>query len=64
MCTTPFQLVCGLNPILPIEFSLFTPKVAKALEWTIHELSNGVQELENLDETRFLSTTSMNVEKL
>lgn len=47
MGTTPFQLVYGLNAILPIEFILPTLKVAKELEWIGHELLERVEELES-----------------
>ena len=33
--TTPFNLVFGLNAILPIEFLLPTLRIAKQLEWTV-----------------------------
>ena len=48
--TTPFNMVFGLDAILPIEFLIPTLRVAKELEWTGHELSNRLTELEQLDE--------------
>ena len=39
MGATPFELVFGLNTILPIEFLVPTLRVAKELNWTGHELS-------------------------
>ena len=49
--TTPFNLVFGLDAILPIEFMIPTLRVAKELEWTVgHELSQRLTELEQLDE--------------
>ena len=44
--TTPFDLTYGLNAILPIEFLVPRLRVAKELEWTGHELSSRVDELE------------------
>ncbi|MCO5567206.1 hypothetical protein L7F22_020894 [Adiantum nelumboides] len=49
--TTPFNMVYGLDAILPMEFLIPTLRVAKSLEWTGHELSEGLDELEQLDET-------------
>ena len=48
--TTPFNLVFGLDAILPIEFLIPTLRVARELEWTGHELSKRLHELEELDE--------------
>ena len=48
--TTPFNLVFGLDAILPIEFLIPTLRVAKELEWTGHELSERLDDLEKLDE--------------
>ena len=50
--TTPFQLVYGLNANFPIKFLIPTLRVSKELEWTGHELSKRVEELENNDEKR------------
>lgn len=36
--TTPFNMVFGLDAILPMEFLIPTLRVAKSLEWTGHEL--------------------------
>ena len=60
---TPFELVYGLNAILPIKFLVPTLSVAKNLEWTGHELSKRVEELERLDETRLLAIMGMYAEK-
>ncbi|MCO5607683.1 hypothetical protein L7F22_061881 [Adiantum nelumboides] len=49
---TPFNLVYGLDAILPIEFLLSTLRVARDLEWKGHELSEQLEDLENLDEQR------------
>lgn len=57
--TTPFELVYGLNAILPIDFLVPTLRVAKELEWTGHALSERVDELEKLDETRLLAIAGM-----
>ena len=48
--TTPFELVYGQNAILPIEFLVPMLRVATELEWTGHELSKRVTDLEKLDE--------------
>ena len=50
--TTPYNLVYGLDAILPVEFLIPTLRVAKQLEWTGHELSARIDELDQLDETR------------
>ena len=50
IATTPFNLVYRLDAILPIEFLIPTLRVARELEWTGHELSNSLDELEKLDE--------------
>ncbi|MCO5614587.1 hypothetical protein L7F22_068870 [Adiantum nelumboides] len=50
--TTPYNMDFGLNAILPMEFLIPTLRVAKQLEWTGHELSERVDELEQLDELR------------
>ena len=50
--TTPFNMVYGLDAILPLEFLVPTLRVAKELEWTGHKLSDRLEELEKLDETR------------
>ena len=61
--TTPFELVYGLNAILPIDFLVPTLRVAKELEWTGHAFSERVDELEKLDETRLLAIVGMYAEK-
>ena len=47
---TPFEIVFGLNAILPIDFLIPTLRVAKSLDRTGHELSDRVEELEQLGE--------------
>ena len=49
--TTPFNMVFGLDAILPMEFLIPTLRVAKELKWTGHELSKRFDKLEKLDET-------------
>ena len=49
--TTPFNMVFGLDAILPMEFLIPTLCVAKELKWMGHELSERLDELEKLDET-------------
>ncbi|MCO5577035.1 hypothetical protein L7F22_030857 [Adiantum nelumboides] len=56
---TPFNLVYGLDAILPIEFLLPTLRVAMDLDWTKHELSKRLEDLEKLDEQR-LTTVAHN----
>ena len=48
--STPFNMVYGLDAILSMEFLLPTLRVAKELEWTGHELSDRLEDLEQLDE--------------
>ncbi|MCO5606926.1 hypothetical protein L7F22_061117 [Adiantum nelumboides] len=50
--TTPFNMVYGIQAILPLEFLIPTLQVAKELEWTGHESSEQLEVLEKLDETR------------
>ena len=57
--TTPFNMVYGLDAILPMEFLLPTLRVAQALEWTGHELSKQLEDLEKLDETRLWAVDGM-----
>ena len=47
--TTPFNMVYGLDAILPIEFLIPTLRVAKELEWMGHELSDRIEDIEKLD---------------
>ena len=61
--TTPFNLVFGLDAILPMEFLIPTLRVAKDLEWTGHELSHRIDELEQLDEFRLQSVAAMYAQK-
>lgn len=60
---TLFNLVVGLDAILPIEFFIPTLRVAQTLEWTKNELSNRINELEQLDVTRWRALVGMYVEK-
>ena len=60
---TPFKLVFELNAILPIEFLIPTLRVAQRLEWTGHELSDRVDQLEKLEEKRLLAIAGMYAEK-
>ncbi|MCO5549982.1 hypothetical protein L7F22_003459 [Adiantum nelumboides] len=57
--TTPFNLVFGLNAILPIEFLLPTLRIAKQLEWTRHEIFEWLNELERLGETRLKTVAAL-----
>ena len=40
----PYELVFGLNAILPIDFLIPTLRVAMSLGWTGHELSDRVED--------------------
>ena len=52
-------MVYGLDTILPLEFLVPTLRVAQEIEWTGHELSNRVGELEKFDETRLATIVGM-----
>ncbi|MCO5567278.1 hypothetical protein L7F22_020968 [Adiantum nelumboides] len=60
---TPFNLVYGLDAILPIEFLLLTLRVAKDLEWIGHELSERLEDLEKLDEQRLTAVAHIYAQK-
>ena len=49
--TTPFNMVFGLEAILPMEFLIPTLRVTKELNWMGHKLSEWLEDLEKLDET-------------
>lgn len=55
MGMTPFQLIYGLNAILPINFLGLALCVAKELECNGHRLSKRIAELKTLDETCLLA---------
>ncbi|WP_249873005.1 hypothetical protein, partial [Oceanobacillus saliphilus] len=58
--TTPYNMVFGLDIIMPMEFLIPTLRVAQTLEWTSHEfLSSRLDDLETLDETRLKAIASM-----
>ena len=61
--TTPYNMVFGLNAILPVEFLIPTLRIAKQLEWTGHELSSRIDDLEKLDELRLKAVASMYANK-
>lgn len=61
--TTSFNLVFGLDVILPIQFLIPTLRVAKELEWTGHELSHRLTELEQLDEFQLRAVAGMYAQK-
>ncbi|MCO5613331.1 hypothetical protein L7F22_067607 [Adiantum nelumboides] len=61
--TTPFNMVYGIQAILPLEFLIPTLRVAKELEWTGHELSEQLEVLEKLDETRLRAVPSIYAQK-
>ena len=56
----PFNLVYGVNAILPMDFLIPTlQRVAKNLEWIGHELSQRIDDLEKLDKTRLMVVDHM-----
>ena len=63
LCTilhsTPFNMVYGLDAILPPYFFLPTLQVVQQIEWNGHELSKRLDELEILDETRLRVVAGM-----
>ncbi|MCO5568223.1 hypothetical protein L7F22_021919 [Adiantum nelumboides] len=61
--TTPFNMVYGIQAILPLEFLIPTLRVAKDLEWTGHELSEQLEILKKLDETRLRAVASIYAQK-
>ena len=61
--TTSFNLVFGLDAILPVEFLIPTLRVAQMLEWTGHKFSKCLEELEKLDETWLQALASMYAKK-
>ena len=56
---TPFNMVYGLDAILPLEFLVPTLWAAQEIGWMRHNLSNRVEELEKLDETRLVAIAGM-----
>ena len=57
--TMPFNMVFGLDAIIPMEFLIPTLRVAKELNWTGHELLKRLEDLEKLDETRLATVHDM-----
>ena len=55
----PFNMVYGLDAILPMKFLVPTLHVAKELNWASHELSNRLEELEQLDKTCLVAIHEM-----
>lgn len=53
----------GLDAILPIEFLIPTLRGAKSLDWTGHEFSHRVDELELLDKFRLRAVAGMYAQK-
>ena len=56
-------MVYGLNAILPIEFLVPTLREAKKLEWTGHEWSERLGDLEKLGETRLQAVAAIYAQK-
>ncbi|MCO5596949.1 hypothetical protein L7F22_051020 [Adiantum nelumboides] len=61
--TTPFNMVYGIQAILPLEFLIPTLRIAKELEWIGHKLSEQIDVLEKLDETRLRGVVSIYAQK-
>ena len=61
--TTPFNLVYGLDAILPIQFLVPILRVARELEWNGHELSDRLEELKRLDEFWLRAVVGMYAQK-
>ncbi|MCO5592752.1 hypothetical protein L7F22_046755 [Adiantum nelumboides] len=61
--TTPFNMVYGIQAILPLEFLIPTLRVAKELEWAGHELFEQIEVLEKLDETKLRAVASIYAQK-
>ena len=61
--STPYELVYGLNAVLPIEFIMPTLRVATELQWDGLAMSNRLAELNHLDERRLTAVYAMYVEK-
>ena len=61
--TTPFNMVFGLDSILSMKFLIPTLRVAQELKWTGHQLSDCIEDLEQLDETCLKTIEGMYVEK-
>lgn len=61
--TTPFNLVFGLDAILPIEFLVPTLRNANTLQWIGHELLDRIEYLEKLDERRLQLVAGLYAEK-
>ncbi|MCO5558467.1 hypothetical protein L7F22_012051 [Adiantum nelumboides] len=59
----PFNMVYGIQAILQLEFLIPTLRVAKNLEWIGHELSEQLEVLEKLDETRLRAVASIYAQK-
>ncbi|MCO5602801.1 hypothetical protein L7F22_056940 [Adiantum nelumboides] len=61
--TTLFNMVYEIQVILPLEFLIPTLWVAKNLEWTGHELSEQLEILEKLDESRLRAVALIYAQK-
>ena len=61
--TTPFNLAYGMNAVLPMDFLIPTLRVAKNLEWTGHDLSQRIDDLEKLDESCLMAIGHMYAQK-
>ena len=53
----------GMNAILPMDFMIPTLQVATNLEWTSHKLSQRIDDLKKLNETRLMVVGHMYAQK-
>ena len=58
-----FNLVYGMNVILPMDFLILALRVDTNLEWTGHELSHKISDLEKPDETKLMAVGHMYAQK-
>ena len=52
-----------MNAVLPMDFLIPTLRVAKNLEWTGHELSQRIDDLEKLDKSCLMAVGHMYAQK-
>ena len=53
----------GMKAVLPMDFLIPTLQVAKNLDWTGHELSQKIDDLERLEESRLMVVGHMYAQK-
>ena len=59
----PFNLVFGMNEIIPMDFLIPTLRVAKELSWNGHKLFERLEDLKKLDKTRLMAVGHMYAQK-